>query len=408
VSADGFPALDVYAQLAVEVGLNLVPGQDVLVIADVEHTELTRAVVRQAYEAGARFVDFEYRDARVNRARADLAPDEALGWSPPYRVQQIRDLGDRQGAIVQITASPDPAIYEGVDGERLARNTPVAVRRAYLDQISEGRVNWVIVAGPTAAWARRVFGDPDVDRLWEAISRAVRLDEPDPVAAWREHIARLAARADRLTERSFDAIRLRGPGTDLTLGLLEGGIWECAAAKTAWGHPYVPNMPTEEVFTTPHAERTEGVVRSTKPLVLLGQLVRDIELRFEGGRAVEIRAAEGDDVLRQHMATDANASRLGEVALVDEDSRVGKTGITFFDTLFDENAASHVAYGEGMPESLPGGADMSWDEREAQGMNHSSVHTDFMVGSAEVDAHGVERDGTEVPILRGGEWVLAG
>jgi aminopeptidase len=406
VSANGLPGLDVYARLAVDVGLNLVPGQDVLVIADVEHTELTRAVVRRAYEAGARFVDFEYRDARVNRARADLAPDDALGWSPPYRVQQIRDLGDRRGAIVQITAAPDPAIYEGVDGARLARNNPVEVRRAYLDQVSEGRVNWVIVAGPTAAWARRVFGEPDVGRLWEAISRAVRLDEPDPAAAWRDHIARLSARADQLTARGFDAIRLRGPGTDLTVGLLEGGIWECAATKTAWGHPYVPNMPTEEVFTTPRAERTEGVVRSTKPLVLLGQLVRDIELRFEGGRAVEIVAAEGQDVLRQHMATDANSNRLGEVALVDEHSRVGRTGITFFDTLFDENAASHIAYGEGLPESLPGGPDMSWEEREAHGVNHSSVHIDFMVGSPEVDAHGVERDGTKVPILLGGEWVL--
>ena len=407
MTVNGAPSLDVYAQLAVEVGLNLAPGQDVLVIADVEHAELTRSVVRRAYEAGARFVDVEYRDARLSRVRADLSPDEALGWSPPYRVLQIRDLGDRHGAVVQITAAPDPAIYEGVDGERLARSSPTEVRRAYLDQVNEGRVSWTIVAGPTEAWARRVFGEPDVGRLWAAIARAVRLDEPDPAAAWREHIDRLSARANALTARDFAAIRLRGPGTDLTLGLLEHGIWECAAATTSWGHPYVPNMPTEEVFTTPHAERTEGVVRSTKPLVLLGQLVRGIELRFEAGRAVEIRAAEGEDVLRQHMATDANATRLGEIALVDEDSRVGRTGITFFDTLFDENAASHIAYGEGLPESLPGGADMTWDEREARGINHSSVHIDFMVGNAEVEVDGLERSGgAAVPIMRGGDWLL--
>jgi aminopeptidase len=321
-------------------------------------------------------------------------------------VQQIRELGERQGAVVQISGAPDPAIFEGVDGERLARNNPLEVRRTYLDQVSEGRVNWVIVAGPTAAWAKRVFGEPDVERLWDAISRAVRLDEPDPVAAWRDHIATLTARAQRLTEGGFDGVRLRGPGTDLFVGLLEGGIWECAAMETAWGHRFLPNMPTEEVFTTPHAEHTEGVVRSTKPLVLLGQLVRDIEMRFESGRAVEVQAAQGEDVLLEHMATDENAKRLGEVALVDETSRVGRTGLTFFDTLFDENAASHIAYGEGMPESLPHGPDMSWEEREAAGINHSGVHTDFMVGSAEVDAFGVERDGTEVPILQRGAWVL--
>jgi aminopeptidase len=407
VSVDAIPSLDAYARLAVDVGLNLVPGQDVLVMADVEHTQLTREIVRASYAAGARYVDFEYRDARINRIRADLAPDDGLGWSPPYRVQQIRDLGDRQGAIAQISGAHDPAIFEGVDGERLARNSPLAVRRTYLDQVSEGRVNWVIVAGPTAAWAKRVFGEPDVARLWDAISRAVRLDEPDPVAAWREHVATLTARAQRLTERGFAGVRLRGPGTDLFVGLLEGGIWECAAMDTAWGHRFLPNMPTEEVFTTPHAERTEGVVHSTKPLVLLGQLVREIEMRFEGGRAVEVRAAEGEELLLEHMATDENATRLGEIALVDETSRVGRTGLTFFNTLFDENAASHIAYGEGMPESLPRGPDMSWEEREAAGINHSGVHTDFMVGSAEVDAFGVERDGTEVPILQRGAWVLS-
>jgi len=202
-------------------------------------------------------------------------------------------------------------------------------------------------------------------------------------------------------------VHLRGPGTDLRVGLPAGAIWGCAATTTAWGRDFVPNMPTEEVYTTPHAARTEGVVRSTKPLVLLGQLVRDIEMRFEGGRAVEIRAAEGEDVLRENMATDANASRLGELALVDADSRVGKTGITFYDTLFDENAASHIAYGEGLPDALPGGTEMSWDEREAAGINHSAVHIDFMIGSPEVDVDGIENGGSAVAIMRGGEWVLA-
>ncbi|MGZ4115780.1 MAG: aminopeptidase, partial [Actinomycetota bacterium] len=351
--------------------------------------------------------EVEYRDARLNRIRADVAPEESLGWSPPHRIQQIRELGEKGGAIVQISGAPDPAIYEGVDGERLARNSETAWRRVYLDQVNEGRFNWVVVAGPTPKWAERVFGEPDVERLWQAIAEAVRLDEPDPPAAWRAHIARLQARADALTERGFDAMHLRGPGTDLRVGLLAGAIWESASMKTAGGLSFVPNMPTEEVFTTPHAERVDGIVRSTKPLVLLGHLVRDIEMRFSGGQAVEVRASEGEDVLRQSMSTDANATRLGEIALVDRDSRVGRTGLTFFDTLFDENAASHIAYGEGMPDSLPGGRELSWEERELRGVNHSGVHVDFMVGSPEVDVDGIERDGTAVPVMRGGEFVLS-
>jgi aminopeptidase len=407
MTTDRAPTLDAYAQLAVEVGLNLQPGQDVLIIADVEHVDLVRAVTRQAYERGARYVEVDYRDARLSRIRADLSPDESLGWSPPHRVQQINDLADRQGAIVSITGSSDPAIFEGVDGERLSRNSEVAWRRAYLDRVNEGHFNWVIVAGPTRAWAKRVFGEPDIDRLWRAVADAVRLDTPDPPAAWREHIARLQTRAETLNARRFDAMHLRGPGTDLRIGLPEAAIWESAAMETAWGLRFVPNMPTEEIFTTPHAARVDGVVRSTKPLVLLGQVVRDIEMRFEGGRAVEVRASEGEDVLRENMATDENASRLGELALVDNDSRVGQSGITFYDTLFDENAASHIAYGEGLPDSIEGGRDMTWEERERAGVNHSAVHVDFMIGSPDLDVDGIEQDGTAVPVMRGGDFILS-
>src|SRR3954454_12469596 len=255
MTAVGIPTLEAYAELAVQVGLNLQPGQDVLIIADVEHVELARAVTRQAFEAGARHVEVEYRDARLTRIRADLSPDDSLGWSPPHRMQQIRDLAERRGATVQISGPPDPAIFAGVDGERLARGSEPDWRRVYLEEVNEGRFNWVIVAGPTAAWAERVFGEPDVDRLWRAIADAVRLDEPAPAAAWRDHILRLEKHAEALSDRHFDAMHLRGPGTDLRVGLPEGAAWYSASMETAYGLTYVPNMPTEEIFTMPDAAR---------------------------------------------------------------------------------------------------------------------------------------------------------
>jgi len=397
--------LSAYARLAVRVGLNLQPGQVLGVNALIEHAPLARAVAREAYSAGAQFVDVLYTDQHVRRAHIAGASEEALDWSPPWLVKRLDDLGASGGALLAITGNPEPEIFADLDGARVGRARMRAVSEASL-RLTDGLCNWSIVSYPTEGWAETIFGEPDVERLWQAVASAVRLDEPDPVAAWQTHIARLAERAGSLNGRRFDALRYRGPGTDLTIGLHPESTWVAASSEVR-GIRYVPNMPTEEVLTAPDARRVDGTVRATYPLQIQGTIVRGLEVRFENGRAVDVRAEQGEELMRTHVATDEGAARLGEVALVDGTSRVGSTGIVFYDTLFDENAASHIALGTAILSTVAGALELSPEARHEQGINHSSIHTDFMIGSNELEVSGVDGHGSETPILSGGSWVLS-
>lgn len=388
------------------VGANVRPGQDVVVTGLVEHAEIAREMVRESYRAGARHVIVLYSDLHNRRAAIELGPEEELGWSPPYLLDWIRRWPDENPAVIALTGNPEPDLLADLDPALVGRADPKEQRAAMLENVSGRHVNWVIVAAPNEGWAKQVFGEPDVERLWDAVATATRLDEPDPVAAWRAHGEKLQARADALNAHAFDAIRFRGPGTDLTVGLLPVGVsrWVSAAFEASNGIQHVPNLPTEEVFSSPDRRRADGVVRSTYPLVTAGTRVSGLQATFAGGRIVDVDADSGAEIVRQLLATDEQAPSLGEVALVDGSSPVKRAGLVFCDTLFDENATCHIAFGDGISSTVVG--DVPRAELLDLGVNVSGVHVDFMIGGPEVDVDGLDAEGNATPVIRDDVWQL--
>lgn len=403
-------ALGRYAELIVKVGLNLQPGQRLLVRAPIEAAPLARAVAAHAYDSGARLVETLYNDPQSALVRFGHAPADSFAEVSQWPVSAGLEYVENGHALLSI-AGADPDLLRDVDPAALAtvRRAEGQAGAALARLVSADAINWCVVGYATPAWAARVFPELSPDeataRLWDAIFAAVRLDAPDPLAAWDAHNAALAARTAALNERQYTALHFTGPGTDLTIGLPVNHRWIGGAAPTAIGISNVANIPTEEIFTAPHRARVEGTVRATMPLSLSGKLVKDFAVTFAGGRVVDVRAAEGEALLRSLIETDEGAARLGEIALVPAGSPISQSGILFYNTLFDENAASHIALGRAYRNCIAGCEGLDDDDFSALGGNSSNTHVDFMIGSAEIDVDGITGDGAAEPLMRAGEWV---
>ncbi len=402
MTADGTQArIHAMADLIVRFGANVQPGQIVAIGSEPGKEPLARAIAEAAYKAGAKFVDLSVFDIHVKHARMLYAAPDTLGFVPPWYGERMRTLGELRSASIALTGPVAPRIMDGIDPALLGQDLLPRVREA-IEIVNQRTSNWTAAPCPTASWAALVHPGLDpadaLERLWQEVAHICRVDEPDPVAAWEERMESLETVAGKLDELHLDALRFEGPGTDLTVGLLPSAHWVCARISTVDGIVHAPNLPTEEVFTTPDPERTQGYVRSTKPLFVSGAMVTGLRVRFEEGEAVQIDADQGADAVRALTRRDAGSARLGEVALVDRHSRIGGLDTVFFDTLLDENAASHIALGEGL--------DFAVGEEDHARINRSELHIDFMIGSSDVAVTGIETGGREVPLLRGGAWQI--
>ncbi|MFZ1878769.1 MAG: aminopeptidase [Gaiellaceae bacterium] len=391
-----------YARLVVETGANIQRGQVVWIIAEPRAAPFARAIAAAAYDRGARFVDPWYFDPEVKRIRLEGAPEESLDFVPSWYGQRLLDVGEQHGSRISITPVVPPGLLDGIDSGRAGKDQLPSTRETF-DVINARTTNWCVVPWVTPEWARLVHpgldDDAAVAALWEQLVFMLRLDEADPAAAWTERFDQLHDAGRRLDAQRFDALHFEGPGTDLTVGLLPTSRFssETPGMQTVDGTIHFPNLPSEEIASAPDPFRVDGVVTATKPLDVSGTVIEDLRIRFEGGRAIQIEG-QNADVLRSRCATDAGAQRLGEVALVDREGRIGQTDTVYFNTLLDENAASHLAFGNAYAISV--------GEADRERINTSAIHIDFMIGSNDVAVTGVKPDGTRVPVLRDGSWQL--
>lgn len=411
--------LDQFAELIVKIGLNLQPGQKLIVNGKnatrgvtLEAAPLLQRVAHHAYKIGARLVDVIYDDPQLSVERLKHAPKGSLDEFPTWRTQAITEYVTAGNALMTVYAD-DPDRYNGLNAEDVLKIQKAMEKNLQpaMEQLMLNTFNWCLIALPVPGWAKKLFpkDEPEVavEKLWEVIFRLCRLDQPDPVKAWEDHIHNLHSRGKYLTDKAYDALHYSGPGTDFTLGLPKDNIWESARITSTRGVPYVANLPTEEVFSMPHKDRADGTVTATLPLAHAGKIIDGFSLTFKNGRVVDFKAKQNEDILKGILDTDETARHLGEVALVPNSSPIAQSKMMFFNTLFDENAASHLALGSAYRSTMKGGEQMSAEEFSAAGGNVSKTHEDFMIGSGELDIDGITKDGKREAIMRKGEWAFS-
>jgi aminopeptidase len=393
------PPVQAFADLIVNFGANVQEGQILEVVSALGKEELTRAITVSAYRRGAKFVDVVYWDPHLKKARVENAPDDVLDFIPPWYGERALQLGRERGATISLSGPTEPHLFDDLDPGRLGRDVFPRIKE-YTTIVNERTVNWCVAPCPTMKWAELVYPELEpaaaLDKLWEQVVHICRLDEAEPEAAWDERNKVLKGAAERLSDQHFDAFHFEGPGTDLTIGLLPSSCWIGGDELTVDGISHMANLPTEEVFSSPDPERVEGTVRATKPLYTQGRIIDGLTVHFEGGRAVQIDADSGAETLQALIEQDAGGARLGEVALVDREGRIGPLDTVFYDTLLDENAASHIALGSAYETAV--------GEEDIERLNRSSIHVDFMVGAPDVDVTGIKQNGERVPVLRQSSW----
>ena len=411
-------SLQAYAEILVKIGLNLRSGQKLIITslrtdgAPLETAPLVRTVAKTSYENGARFVDVIWGDEQLRLIRFQSAPPDSFEEYATWHTTALAEHTDRGDAVLNLTAE-DPSLLSEQDPDLLAiaRRSMLQFAAGYYENVMQNVMNWVVAGASVPGWAAKVFPDApaeeQVDRLWDAIFHVCRVYDPDPIASWQRHLADLKARSAYLNRKSYSALHFRGPGTDLTVGLVKRHVWKGGSGVAQNGIDYTANIPTEEVYTMPHRHRTEGVVRAAMPLNYGGMLIEDFGVEFERGRVVKYWAGKNETTLRKLIETDEGSSRLGEVALAPHSSPIAQTGLLFYNTLFDENAASHIALGRAYHSNLEGAELLDADAIAAAGCNTSLEHVDFMIGSAAMDVDGLTEGGAAEPVMREGMWAFA-